>query len=294
MVCADGVGHRETDDRRMRQARKAAVLERAHARARRRGVLVALYAPVRLLLVPVLRLWFRLRVSRSRGRPGRRARDHRAQPQELHGCVLRGRRDAPARALHGQDGDLPGPAGVAARAPGSLPGPPRGGRCRGDAHRAGDPRAGRRRRHLPGRDARGGPRCARCAHITAPAGSRSTRARRSSRRRSAARRTCGSGRSRSRGGCRWRSCPRSRSPVAATPDAVSEIVDRELWPAVQAEYGRLRARPGLVLAGLAAIGLGGGLVARRRAAAKPRILGVVPPRRLRRRRRRLPDRLRRR
>ncbi|MGZ6672918.1 MAG: hypothetical protein ACXVFM_11265, partial [Solirubrobacteraceae bacterium] len=65
-------------------------------------------------------------------------------------------------------------------------------------------------------------------------------------------------------------------------------------PAVQEEYGRLRARPGLVLAGLAAIGLGGGLVARRRAAAKPRILGVVPPRRLRRRRRRLSDRLRRR
>ena len=75
---------------------------------------------------------------------------------------------------------------------------------------------------------------------------------------------------------------------------MSEIVDRELWPAVQEEYGRLRARPGLILAGLAAVGLGGGLVARRRATAKPRILGVVEPRRLRRRRRRLLDRLRRR
>jgi hypothetical protein len=64
---------------------------------------------------------------------------------------------------------------------------------------------------------------------------------------------------------------------------VSEIVDRELWPAVREEYGRLRARPGLILTALAAIGIGGGLVARRRASAKPRILGVVEPRKLRRR-----------
>jgi 1-acyl-sn-glycerol-3-phosphate acyltransferase len=83
-------------------------------------------------------------------------------------------------------------------------------------------------------------------------------------------------------------------PATAAPDAVSEVVDRELWPAVQEEYGRLRARPGLVLAGLAAIGIGGRVVARRGAVAKPRILGVVEPRKLRRRRRRLTARLRRR
>ena len=73
------------------------------------------------------------------------------------------------------------------------------------------------------------------------------------------------------------------APHTDSADVVSEIVDRELWPAVQEEYGRLRARPGLVLTGLAAIGLGGGLVARRRARAQPRILGIVEPLKVRRR-----------
>jgi 1-acyl-sn-glycerol-3-phosphate acyltransferase len=64
----------------------------------------------------------------------------------------------------------------------------------------------------------------------------------------------------------------------ARPDAVNELVDRELWPAVQQEYGRQLARPGLILAVLAAIGLGGGLLARRQArASKPRLLGIVEP-----------------
>ena len=68
-------------------------------------------------------------------------------------------------------------------------------------------------------------------------------------------------------------------------DAITELIDRLVWPAVQEEYGRLRARPGVILAGLAALGIGGGLVARRQleAARKPRMLGKVEPRRLRRR-----------
>lgn len=66
--------------------------------------------------------------------------------------------------------------------------------------------------------------------------------------------------------------------LADRPDAVVELVDRELWPAVQREYGSQLARPGLILAALAAIGLGGGLLARRRARApKPRLLGTVEP-----------------
>jgi 1-acyl-sn-glycerol-3-phosphate acyltransferase len=84
--------------------------------------------------------------------------------------------------------------------------------------------------------------------------------------------------------------------LAGRPDAVTELVDRELWPAVQQEYGRQLTRPGLLLAGLAAIGLGGGMLARRRTqAATPRLLGVVEPLKLRRRkaRRRLLTRLRR-
>ncbi len=67
------------------------------------------------------------------------------------------------------------------------------------------------------------------------------------------------------------------------PDAVSELIDRELWPAVQREYGRELARPGAILAGLAAVGLGAGLVARRQARANTRLLGVVEPRKARRR-----------
>jgi 1-acyl-sn-glycerol-3-phosphate acyltransferase len=65
--------------------------------------------------------------------------------------------------------------------------------------------------------------------------------------------------------------------------AVAELVDERLWPAVAEQYGLLRARPGLILTALAALGVGGGLLARRRARATPKLLGVVSPRRLRRR-----------
>jgi 1-acyl-sn-glycerol-3-phosphate acyltransferase len=68
-------------------------------------------------------------------------------------------------------------------------------------------------------------------------------------------------------------------------EAVSELIDEQVWPAVQDEYGRLRAKPGLIAAGLAALGIGGGLLARRQLEAKrkPRLLGKVEPRKLRRR-----------
>jgi 1-acyl-sn-glycerol-3-phosphate acyltransferase len=49
-----------------------------------------------------------------------------------------------------------------------------------------------------------------------------------------------------------------------TRDAAHELVADELWPEVEREFGRLRAHPGLIGAGLAALGLGAGLAVRRR------------------------------
>lgn len=72
--------------------------------------------------------------------------------------------------------------------------------------------------------------------------------------------------------------------LADGSDAVAELIDRRVWPAVQEEYGRLRAMPGLVAVALTALGVGGLVARRRRAtAAKPRLLGIVEPRKLRRR-----------
>jgi 1-acyl-sn-glycerol-3-phosphate acyltransferase len=68
--------------------------------------------------------------------------------------------------------------------------------------------------------------------------------------------------------------------------ALEDLIDRRVWPAVQLEYGRLRATPGPIALALTAVGLGG-LVARHRLmrARPPRLLGIVEPRALRRRRR---------
>jgi len=60
------------------------------------------------------------------------------------------------------------------------------------------------------------------------------------------------------------------SDLAATPDAASTLIADTLWPEVEGEYRRLRARPTLIAAGLAALGIGGGLLARRRRKPPPR------------------------
>lgn len=76
-------------------------------------------------------------------------------------------------------------------------------------------------------------------------------------------------------------------PVPASslsgPEAVTELIDAQVWPAVFEEYSRLRARPGFLLAGLAALGVGGGLVGRRRlqVRSQTRLLGKLEPRRIR-------------
>jgi 1-acyl-sn-glycerol-3-phosphate acyltransferase len=80
--------------------------------------------------------------------------------------------------------------------------------------------------------------------------------------------------------------PVAAAEVAPAGDALS-LLDRDVWPAVQREYGRLAATPGLVLTVLTALGIGGGLVARRRAQSQPpRLLGQLEPRRIRRRKKR--------
>jgi 1-acyl-sn-glycerol-3-phosphate acyltransferase len=58
--------------------------------------------------------------------------------------------------------------------------------------------------------------------------------------------------------------------LPATPEAAGELIEGKVWPEVESEFGRLRARPGVIAAGLAAAGLGAGLAVRRRRAATPR------------------------
>lgn len=54
------------------------------------------------------------------------------------------------------------------------------------------------------------------------------------------------------------------SEIAATPEGAAELVDDMLWPEVEGEYRRLKARPTLVAAALAALGVGSFLIRKRR------------------------------
>ncbi len=58
--------------------------------------------------------------------------------------------------------------------------------------------------------------------------------------------------------------PVSVADLQATPEAAADLIEEQVWPEVEREYGRLRARPTLVAAGLAALGLGGLALRRRR------------------------------
>jgi 1-acyl-sn-glycerol-3-phosphate acyltransferase len=60
------------------------------------------------------------------------------------------------------------------------------------------------------------------------------------------------------------------SQLASTPEAAGELVENLLWPEVESEFRRLRARPGVIAAGLAALGVGGGLLVRRRGRSRRR------------------------
>jgi 1-acyl-sn-glycerol-3-phosphate acyltransferase len=56
--------------------------------------------------------------------------------------------------------------------------------------------------------------------------------------------------------------------IPATPEAAGELLESELWPEIEGQFGRLRAHPGLVAAGLAAVGIGAGVAVRRRRASR--------------------------
>lgn len=49
-----------------------------------------------------------------------------------------------------------------------------------------------------------------------------------------------------------------------TPEAAAELVDERLWPEVERQHQRLLSHPGVIAAGLAALGIGAGVAARRR------------------------------
>jgi 1-acyl-sn-glycerol-3-phosphate acyltransferase len=54
------------------------------------------------------------------------------------------------------------------------------------------------------------------------------------------------------------------SELAPSQKGASELIEEMVWPEVEGSYRRLRARPTVIAAGLAALGIGGGLLARRR------------------------------
>jgi 1-acyl-sn-glycerol-3-phosphate acyltransferase len=61
------------------------------------------------------------------------------------------------------------------------------------------------------------------------------------------------------------------SDLAASPEGAARLVEEMLWPEVEGEFNRLRARPTLIAAGLAALGIGGGLLVRRRGRSRSRL-----------------------
>jgi 1-acyl-sn-glycerol-3-phosphate acyltransferase len=62
--------------------------------------------------------------------------------------------------------------------------------------------------------------------------------------------------------------PIAAHELASTPEAAGLLVEEKLWPEVEGEYRRLRARPTLIAAGLAALGVGSGLLVQRQRAAR--------------------------
>jgi 1-acyl-sn-glycerol-3-phosphate acyltransferase len=67
--------------------------------------------------------------------------------------------------------------------------------------------------------------------------------------------------------------PIAVAELTASPEEVTRLVDDLLWPEVEVEFRRLRARPGVIAAGLTAlgIGVGGGIVVRRRRRPRSRL-----------------------
>ncbi len=62
--------------------------------------------------------------------------------------------------------------------------------------------------------------------------------------------------------------PIAASELASTPEAAGQLTDELLWPEVEGEFRRLRARPGAIAAGVAALGIGSGLLVKRQRRAR--------------------------
>lgn len=62
--------------------------------------------------------------------------------------------------------------------------------------------------------------------------------------------------------------------IAATPDEAGRLVEEVLWPEVEGQFGRLLARPGVIAAAIAALGLGGGIALQRRRSRRHRRFGL--------------------
>jgi 1-acyl-sn-glycerol-3-phosphate acyltransferase len=58
--------------------------------------------------------------------------------------------------------------------------------------------------------------------------------------------------------------PPAEPGTEPTPEAAAELVDERLWPEVERHHQRLLSHPGVIAAGLAALGVGAGVAARRR------------------------------
>lgn len=86
--------------------------------------------------------------------------------------------------------------------------------------------------------------------------------------------------------------PISVKELASTPEAAGRLVEGELWPEVESQFRGLLSRPGVIAAGLAALGVGGAALARSRTRRKPawrRMKPQLRPRRKTRLRRMKPQ-----
>jgi 1-acyl-sn-glycerol-3-phosphate acyltransferase len=58
--------------------------------------------------------------------------------------------------------------------------------------------------------------------------------------------------------------------LEATPEDAAELIGERVWPEVEREFTRLLARPGVIAAALAALGIGGGIAYRSRQSRRKR------------------------
>ena len=223
----------------------------AHEFAREKGTskIVAAWRP--RARDPLHEAALRPQDRRRREHPRRGPGDHRPEPQELLGRLLRRRGHEAADPLHGQERALRGPRRQAADPARRLPGPARLLRRGGDRDRAPDPPRRRPAGAVPG--GHPGPRPARssASRTRAPRGWRSRPARRSSPARSPAPRSCSPGRCPARDAsaspsasrsCSRRPSRRRRRPRADRRQALAR--GRAPSPATALPPRRDRRRPG--------------------------------------------------